>query len=295
MIADRLYERIAETGPVCLGLDTSPSYLPPGLAEKEGGEAEGVFAFNRAVIDATFDLVACFKVQIAYYEALGLRGMKAYADTLAYARSKGIQVIADVKRGDIAATADRYAKAHFTGDFEADWITVNPFMGMDTIETFMKQALAADKGIFVLARTSNPGAADFQYQTVEAPTGRRNPLYLTVASRIASIAALCIGDHGYSAVGAVTGCTHRDEARAIRQILRACFLLIPGYGAQGGTAEDVASYLTAGNGGVANASRSLLLAWREGEGGAAWFADRTRQKTLKMRQEIQLALIEAAR
>ncbi len=286
MIADELYERIAAFGPVCLGLDTASTYLPPGLAEKSGGIAEGVYAFNRAIVDATSDLVACYKVQIAYYEAMGLEGMRAYARTLAYVRTKGIPVIADVKRNDIAATAEQYAKAHFSGDFEADWMTLNPYLGMDSIEPFLDEAIRRDKGIFVLVRTSNPGSADFQHLTVDAASGRKGPLYMAVAGRIASAASRCTGKNGYSAVGAVTGCTLRTEVSAVRALLSACFLLIPGYGAQGGTAADVASSLANGNGGIVNASRSLLLAWKDSPDGASLFAEATRAKTLSMRAAI---------
>jgi orotidine-5'-phosphate decarboxylase len=288
MVADRLFERIASCGPVCFGLDTAASYLPPGLIDQAGGEAVGILAFNQALIDATHDIVACYKVQIAYYEALGLKGMAAYAGTVAYARALGVPVIGDVKRGDIAATGSQYAKAHFSGDFEADWITVNPYMGSDAIEPFLDVAIQADKGIFVLVRTSNPGAADFEYLTVD--DARREPLYMRVAAKVAAMADRCRGSSGYSAVGAVTGCTQRSEVQAVRQVLSGCFLLIPGYGAQGGTAEDVAAYLVGGNGGVVNASRSLLLAWKSAPDGAANFAQASRQATLKMRDDIAAAV-----
>ncbi len=288
MVADRLYERIASCGPVCFGLDTAASYLPPGLTAKAGGDAAGILAFNQALIDATHDAVACYKVQIAYYEALGLAGLDAYAKTLAHVRAKGVPVIGDVKRGDIAATGGQYAKAHFQGDFEADWITVNPYMGHDAIQPFLELADQADKGIFVLVRTSNPGAADFEYLTVD--DGRREPLYLRVASRVAEMARASRGAHGYSRVGAVTGCTQRSEVAAVRDALAGCFLLIPGYGAQGGTAEDVAEYLVGGNGGVVNASRSLLLAWKKVDGGAERFAEASREATLQMRADIAAAV-----
>lgn len=292
MIADRLFERIASHGPVCFGLDTAVSYLPPGLVEAAGGEAEGILAFNRALIDATHDVVACYKVQVAYYEALGLKGMQAYAKTLAHVRALGVPVIGDVKRGDIAATGGQYAKGHFHGDFEADWITVNPYMGSDAIEPFLDAAIQADKGIFVLVRTSNPGAADFEYLTVaESPS---EALYMRVAARVAAMADRCRGACGYSAVGAVTGCTQRSEVAAVRSALAGCFLLIPGYGAQGGTAEDVAAYLVDGNGGVVNASRSLLLAWKSAPEGASRFAEAARAATLKMRDDIAAAVAAAA-
>lgn len=291
MTPDRLFERIASRGPVCFGLDTAPSYVPPALAREAGDDAEGVLAFNRALVDATHDVVACYKVQVAYYEALGLKGMAAYARTLAYVRSKGVPVIGDVKRGDIAATGGQYAKAHFSGDFEADWITVNPYMGSDAIEPFVDAAIEADKGVFVLVRTSNPGAADFEYLTVDGAP--REPLYMRVAARVAAMAERRRGASGWSAVGAVTGCTQRSEVAAVRQALAGCFLLIPGYGAQGGTAEDVAAYLIDGNGGVVNASRSLLLAWKKAPDGEARFAEAARDAVVRMRDDIAAAVAAA--
>lgn len=287
MIADVLYERIKDFGPVCFGLDTSATYLPPKLLEKYDSKAAAVLAFNQALVDATADVVGCYKVQVAYYEALGLAGMQAYAKTLAYVRSKGVPVIGDVKRGDIAATGSQYAVGHFQGDFEADWITVNPYMGFDAIQPFIDEAVRRDKGIFVLVRTSNPGAADFEYLTV---TDQR-PLYMHVAEKVANMAANHRGSCGYSAVGAVTGCTQRSEVEAVREALQGCFLLIPGYGAQGGTAEDVAAYLENGNGGVVNASRSLLLAWKSQP--EVGFAQASRNAAIKMHEDIMTAVLKA--
>jgi len=130
---DRLYDAVAARGPVCVGLDTAADYLPPAELKRSASVSEAILAYNRAVIDATLDAAACFKVQIAYYEALGLAGLGAYAATLAYLRARGALVIADVKRGDIADTAARYAEAHFSGDFEVDFVTLSPYMGMDSI------------------------------------------------------------------------------------------------------------------------------------------------------------------
>ena len=149
LIIDKLYERVEERGVVCLGLDTDASYIPQHILEGKSLD-EAIFQFNKEIIDATLDVVACYKVQIAYYEALGLAGLIAYRNTLKYLREKDAIIIADIKRGDIAKTAEMYAKAHFTGDFEADFITLNPYMGMDTIEPFMEYLEKYDKGIFTL-------------------------------------------------------------------------------------------------------------------------------------------------
>ena len=159
---DKLYESVAANGPVCVGLDTEISYLPTTDTAKTAGE--NVIAFNRALIDAT---KGCYKVQIAYYESLGLDGMRAYAETLKQARATGLPVIADIKRGDIAKTAEMYAKAHFTGDFEADIITLAPYMGLDSISPYLPYCAEQGKGVFVLCRTSNPGAKDFEYKKLD--------------------------------------------------------------------------------------------------------------------------------
>ena len=171
MIIDKLSERINERSIVCVGLDTSTDYVPENM--KKGKKvSEYLFDFNKEIIDNTKDLVACFKVQIAYYEAHGIEGLIAYKNTLKYLKDNDLISIADVKRGDIANTAKEYAKAHLEGDFEADFITVNPFMGYDTLEHYLPYLESKEKGIFVLMRTSNPGSKDIQYKDYKG-----QPLY----------------------------------------------------------------------------------------------------------------------
>ncbi|MDR2052389.1 MAG: orotidine-5'-phosphate decarboxylase [Treponema sp.] len=260
---DKLYEAVAAKGHVCVGLDTSPSYLPPAFLRDAASEAEAVLAYNRALIAATIDAAACYKVQIAYYEALGLAGLAAYAQTLRAVRERGGLVIADIKRGDIADTAGQYAKAHFEGDFEADFVTLSPYMGMDSIEPWFVYAGTKGKGAFVLLRTSNKGMKDFEYQELKA--GGR--LYDAVGDRLSELAEARPGKYGYGAFGAVVGAdpkseAEREEAAAIRKRRGNLFFLIPGYGAQGGAADDAALLLRDGSGGVVNASRSILRAWQ---------------------------------
>jgi orotidine-5'-phosphate decarboxylase len=259
---DRLYEAVAAKGQVCVGLDTAPEYIPPGERVRAVSDAEAVLAYNRALIDATFDSAACYKVQIACYEEMGLEGLKSYAETLRLIRERGGLVIADVKRGDIADTALRYARAHFEGDFEADFVTLSPYMGMDSVEPWISYAESRGKGAFVLMRTSNKGMKDFQ--GLELKAGRR--LYDAVGERLTALAEAHRGKYGYGAFGAVVGADpksgeEREEAAAIRAERDSLFFLIPGYGAQGGAAEDAALLLREGNGGVVNASRSILRAW----------------------------------
>ena len=268
---DKLYESVAEKGHVCVGLDTCIDYIPPAERRRIGGDTETVYAFNRAIIESTFAVAACYKVQIAYYEEWGIAGLSVYSRTLQYIREKGGLVIADVKRGDIADTAARYAKAHFTGEFEADFVTLSPYMGMDSIEPWISYAESEGKGAFVLMRTSNKGMRDFEfleigYQTdgsriINTVQNRCKRVYHAVGDKLAELAALHKGKYGYGAFGAVIGCTIPEEASVIRRMYPDLFFLIPGYGAQGGDADDAALLLREGNGGVVNASRSILKAW----------------------------------
>ncbi len=285
-LIDRLYKRVSDVGHVCVGLDTDLSYLPQGLSGRFRNKCDAIFTFNKEVIDATIDVAAVFKVQIAYYEALGLDGLNCYMKTLGYLRDNKAIVIADVKRGDIAKTAEMYAKAHFSGDFEADFITVNPFMGMDTIEPFLPFLDNEDKGIFVLVATSNPGAADIE--GIIANDGE------TVSEKVGEMlkekSAPFVSQCGYSAIGAVVGCTNKEQTKKIRERLSSSFFLIPGYGAQGGKADDIADYLDKkGNGGIVNSSRGILLAHKNEEYKMLEFQAAIRAETIKMRDEILAA------
>jgi orotidine-5'-phosphate decarboxylase len=293
---DRLFEAAAAKGHVCVGLDTAAEYVPVSERGRFASDAEAVLAFNKAIIDSTFDAAACYKVQIAYYEEMGIAGLSAYAQTLRYIREKGGLVIADIKRGDIADTALRYAKAHFEGEFEADFVTLSPYMGMDSIEPWLSYADSKGKGAFVLMRTSNKGMRDFEYLEI-SPNKKR--LYHAVGDKLTALAAAHSGTYGYGAFGAVVGCTERDEAAEIRKNYSGLFFLIPGYGAQGGAADDAALLLREGNGGVVNASRSIIKAWSaeiKGSGGDesavtnTFAAEAARRATLAMRDAIRIAL-----
>jgi orotidine-5'-phosphate decarboxylase len=298
---DKLFDAVAERGNVCIGLDTAVDYVPPRERARALSDTEAMLAFNKALIDATSDVCACFKVQIAYYEEHGIAGLRAYADTLRYIRERGALVIADIKRGDIADTASRYAQAHFDGDFEADFVTLAPYMGMDSIEPWLSYVEAKGKGAFVLMRTSNKGMRDFEYR--ELASGGR--LYDAVGDKLDELADRFRGKRGYGAVGAVVGCTEREEAAAIRERRSSLFFLIPGYGAQGGAADDAALLLRSGNGGVVNASRSILKAWTAQEDGGpkmnvgeAIFNDAAiaaRRAAIEMRDAIRAACTGSAR
>lgn len=260
MIIDKLVKRVGERSFVCVGLDTSFDYLPE--AYQEMGVEEGLFQFNKDIIDNTWDLVAIFKLQIAYYEARGIEGLRAYIRTVEYLKSKDLLVIGDIKRGDIADTAKMYAKAHFEGEFEVDFVTLSPYMGYDSIEPYMPYLEKGEKGVFVLLRTSNPGAKDIEYLEHK---GR--PLYYTIGDNLQEIGKRCRGESGYSALGLVTGGTQSEEAVELRLAYKNSFFLIPGYGAQGATAADIRKYLNDFNGGVVNSSRGIILNFRKYEDG----------------------------
>ena len=277
---DKLYASVAANGPVCVGLDTEFSYLPADVVDYTKTAGENVVEFNRRIIEATKASAGCYKVQIAYYESLGLDGMRAYAETLKMVRATGLPVIADIKRGDIAKTAEMYAKAHFTGDFEADIITLAPYMGLDSISPYLPYAEKQGKGMFVLCRTSNGGAKDFEYEKLA--DGRH--VYDLVGDKLNALGKDYMGEHGYSSIGLVIGGTHIEEATEIRAKYKDSFFLIPGYGAQGGKAEDIAQYLTKGNGGVVNSSRGILLAYKKQPGTA--FDEAAYNECVNMKEAI---------
>ncbi len=260
-----LQELSAIRGPLCVGLDTDPSYIPESVVRAFGSAEDAVLAYNREIIKrvASEKSACCCKVQIAYYEAMGLKGLKVYAETLRAVRSAGLIAISDIKRGDIAATADAYARAHFSGDFETDIITVNPYMGFDTLKPFTDYAAAekGGRGAFVLLCTSNPGMADIEHQELKGG----GLLLEKVGDEIARINA-SFGEF-YSGqtcgpVGAVVGATQESQARILRDRYPEMFFLIPGYGAQGGEARIAATLLDRA-GGTVNSSRGILCAWKK--------------------------------
>ena len=256
----RLQDACRKNGPLCIGLDTDPSYLPESVIAKYPSKEEAVLAYNKGIVDAASQYAGCYKVQIAYYEAMGLKGMEVFAKTVQYIRSKNIPVISDVKRGDIADTAKAYAKAHFQGDFETDIITINPYMGFDTLEPFM--SFFPEKGAFVLLRTSNPGMQDIENQSLS----NGKPVLSLVGEKLNQLAAEYASSNPgeCSPFGAVVGCTEEEDARKIRDMYPNVFFLIPGFGAQGGKARIAATLLDKA-GGAVNSSRGILTAWKKDE------------------------------
>lgn len=275
MLIDRLIDKIKEKdNPSVAGLDTCIDYLPDdvrGKCETLYDAAKYITDFNFALIDAIKDVVPAVKVQVAYYEMYGVEGMRAFSDTLAYARQHGLFTIADVKRNDIGSTASAYSNAYLgetvlegsaVTPFESDFVTVNGYLGSDGVLPFVADCKKNDRGIFVLVKTSNPGSGELQNRLMD----NGKTLYENMACLVDEWGADLRGKYGYSSVGAVVGATHKAQAEAIRKAHPNLFFLIPGYGAQGGKAEDIAQYLTNANGGVVNSSRAILLAYKKQPG-----------------------------
>ena len=281
MIVDRLYEAVKEKGFVCVGLDSHLDYIPNYIKEKHEKISDVIFEYNKTIIDATSDIVAIYKPQIAYYEANGLEGLIAYQRTLRYLKENGLLSIGDVKRGDIASTAKEYAKAHFKGEFEADFITLNPYMGMDSITPYLDYLKTGEKGVFVLLRTSNEGAKD-----IECLDYNGEALYFKVGDELKKFSDELTSECGYSPLGFVVGATHSEEARKIRERYKNIFFLLPGYGAQGAKAEDIRTYLNDFNGGVVNSSRGIIKYYQKFEDGEERFTHYTREAVLNMRKDI---------
>ena len=260
---DRLRSLAAKYGPLCVGLDTDPSYIPQSVLKGYPSPAQAVLAYNKEIISRvkSGESACCFKVQVAYYEAMGLEGMRVYAETLKAVRESGLVCISDVKRGDIAATATAYARAHFIGDFESDIITVNPYMGFDTLKVFTDFCMKEGKGIFVLLRTSNPGMCDIEQQELKSG-GRVLDKVAAELNQLVKESKAAFPGQTCSPVGAVVGCTEEGDAAALRALCPEVFFLIPGYGAQGGAAS-IARTLMGTNMGTVNSSRGILCAWKK--------------------------------
>ncbi len=297
MITDALIERIVGMkNPTCVGLDTSFDYLPDEMrAEVKdfAGAAERIFDFNKTLIDRLYDVVPSVKVQIAYYEMYGAPGLKAFEETLRYAAEKGLIVIADAKRNDIGSTAACYSSA-FLGEtnvegnalraFPADFLTVNAYLGTDGIAPFVDDCKKRDRGIFVLVKTSNPSSGELQNKLLADGT----PVYEYMGALVEKWGEGTEGKYGYSAVGAVVGATHPEEAARLRKLLPHTFFLIPGYGAQGGNAQMLKCCFGAdGLGGVVNNSRGILCAYRK-RGGT--YYDAARAAALDMQRDLTSVL-----
>ena len=261
----KLQEAAKKFGPLCVGLDTDPSYIPENIIKNYSSAPEAVLAYNLALIERIKkdQSACCFKIQVAYYEAMGLKGMEVYAKTVKAVRDAGFVAISDIKRGDIAATAGAYARAHCTGDFETDVITINPYMGFDTLKPFTEYTTTekGSKAMFVLLRTSNPGMVDIEQQELK-DGGRVLDRVGNELNNILQESKKEYSDETCSPVGAVVGCTEESDARSLRDAYPEIFFLIPGYGAQGGAAK-ICGILLEKCGGTVNSSRGILCAWKK--------------------------------
>lgn len=306
---DRLVANIKRTNaPVVVGLDPMLSYVPDHLVRKafdEYGEtlegaAEAIWQFNKAIVDATYDLIPAVKPQIAMYEQYGIPGMQVFERTVRYCQDKGLVVIGDIKRGDIGSTSKAYAAGHLGSvkigsklysAFHEDCATVNPYMGSDCVNPFLEVCKEEKKGIFVLVKTSNPSSGEFQdLATVE----RKRPLYEVVGEKVNEWAQGLMGTCGYSEVGAVVGATYPEMGAKLRSIMPKSYILVPGYGAQGGKAEDLGVFFNEdGLGAIVNSSRGIICAYTKDaykEFGPDHFADASRKAVADMIADINGAL-----
>ena len=279
MIIDRLYEDALKS-PVCVGLDFRFQLLPECLKKSSKSLEEKIFLYNRYLVDATKDIVACYKLQIACYEALGIEGLKAYSRTLHYIRENRKIVIGDVKRGDILITAEFYAKAHFSGDFEVDFVTMNPYLGIDSISPYFDYLRTGKKGIFILIHTSNESSKDFQEINSDG-----QPLYMKVAQKVSEWGCPFIGSSGLSLVGGVAGLTFPEDLTRIWEACPNTFFLIPGYGIQGGNSNDIAPLLKGKRRFIINSSRNIIGA-HKGIKEDYHFAECARKKVQIMKEEL---------
>lgn len=304
-----LVKRIEELdAPIVVGLDPMLDFVPQYLLKKafdEKGEnpeglAEAIWQYNKGIIDATYDLIPAVKPQIAMYEQFGLEGLRVFKQTVDYCKSKGLVVIGDIKRGDIGSTSGAYATAHLgkitIGEktfraFDEDFVTVNPYMGSDSVQPFIDVCKEEKKGLFVLVKTSNPSSGEFQDQPVD---GR--PLYELVGKKVAEWGEQLMGN-SYSYVGAVVGATYPEMGKILRKLMPKTYILVPGYGAQGGKAEDLVHYFNKdGLGAIVNSSRGIIAAYKQKgyeKYGAEAYADASRQAVINMREDIKQALSKA--
>ncbi|MDO4296023.1 MAG: orotidine-5'-phosphate decarboxylase [bacterium] len=302
----QLIEKIQKTkAPICVGLDPMLSYVPEHLVKKSltefgetlEGAAEAIWQFNKEIIDATYDLIPAVKPQIAMYEQFGLEGLRVYAKTVDYCQEKGLLVIGDVKRGDIGSTSTAYAMGHIGSvqvgskklhGFHTEFITVNPYLGTDGVKPFVDVCNAEDKGIFVLVKTSNPSSGEFQDKQIDG-----TPLYELVAEKVVEWGQQSM-DGNYSNVGAVVGATYPEMSRILRKKMPNTYFLVPGYGAQGGTAEDLKyCFNEDGLGAIVNSSRGIIAAYKKepyAKFGAEHFGEASRQAVLDMVADINSVL-----
>lgn len=303
---NQLVANIKKTGaPIVVGLDPMLNYIPEQVQKKafaEYGEtlegaAEAIWQFNKEIVDKTYDLIPAVKPQIAMYEQFGLPGLAAFKKTVDYCKEKGLVVIGDIKRGDIGSTSAAYAVGHIGkvkvgsktyAAFDEDFVTVNPYLGSDGVNPFLDVCKEEKKGIFVLVKTSNPSSGEFQDQKID---GR--PLYELVGEKVAAWGSEVMGDE-YSYVGAVVGATYPEMGKVLRKVMPKAYILVPGYGAQGGKGKDLVHFFNEdGLGAIVNSSRGIIAAYKQeqyAKFGAENFGDASRAAVETMIADIKGAL-----
>lgn len=306
---NKLVEKIQKNkAPIVVGLDPMLNYVPEHIkmaafseyGETLEGAAEAIWQFNKAIVDSIYDLIPAVKPQIAMYEQFGIPGITAFKKTVDYCKEKDLVVIGDIKRGDIGSTSAAYAVGHLgktvVGSkkyvaFDEDFVTVNPYLGSDGVMPFIDVCKEEKKGIFVLVKTSNPSSGEFQDQLVD-----NTPLYELVGKKVAQWGESCMGED-YSYIGAVVGATYPEMGKILRQLMPKTYILVPGYGAQGGKAADLVHYFNKdGLGAIVNSSRGIIAAYKQEvyeKFGAECFADASRQAVIDMREDIMSALVKA--
>lgn len=304
---NKLINKIQKTkAPIVVGLDPMLSYVPEHIQKKafaEYGEtlegaAEAIWQFNKEIVDKTYDLIPAVKPQIAMYEQFGIEGLKAYKKTVDYCKSKDLVVIGDIKRGDIGSTSAAYAVGHLGkvqvgsktyAGFDEDFATVNPYLGSDGVKPFIDVCKQENKGLFILVKTSNPSSGEFQDQKIDG-----KPLYELVGEKVAQWGEEHMGESGYSYVGAVVGATYPEQGEILRKVMPKSFILVPGYGAQGGKGKDLVHFFNEdGLGAIVNSSRGIIAAYQNeqyAKFGAEHFADASRQAVEDMIADISQAL-----
>ena len=304
---DKLIDNIKKTtAPIVVGLDPMMKFVPEHIlkaAFKEYGEtlegaAEAIWQYNKGIVDAVYDLIPAVKPQIAMYEQFGIPGIIAFKKTVDYCKEKGLVVIGDVKRGDIGSTSEAYAVAHLGkvqigskayGAFDEDFATVNPYLGSDGVKPFLKVCKEEKKGIFVLVKTSNPSSGELQDRLVDG-----KPVYELVGEQVAAWGEECMGSGSYSYVGAVVGATYPEQGRIMRKVMPKAFILVPGYGAQGGKGADLVHFFNKdGLGAIVNSSRGIIAAYQQEQYahfGEQGYADAARAAVVAMREDIAEAL-----
>ncbi len=301
-----LIEKIKKTeAPIVVGLDPMLSYIPDFIKDKAykeygenlSGAAEAVWEYNKGIVDAIYDIVPAVKPQIAMYEQFGLPGLGAFKKTVDYCKEKGLVVIGDIKRGDIGSTSAAYATGHIGkvtigsntfSPFDEDFITVNPYLGSDGINPFIDVCRQEKKGMFILIKTSNPSSGEFQDRLID---GR--PLYEHVAEKVNEWGSDVMGDR-YSYVGAVVGATYPEMGKLLRKLMPKSYILVPGYGAQGGKGKDLAGFFNEdGLGAIVNSSRGIIAAYKQeaySKYGEEGYADASREAVLAMKEDLKQAL-----